>query len=51
MWMTSFATVLRDRMGDAASNVSNREIPNCLARTLALTNPMMKAIVPCSTST
>ncbi len=46
MWMTDVAKVLRDRMGDAASKVPTREIPNWLVRTLALTNPLMKAIVP-----
>lgn len=46
MWMIDVAQVLRQRMGDAASKVTTRVLPNWLVRLAALRNPAMKGIVP-----
>lgn len=46
IWMIDVAKILRRRMGDAASKVPTREIPNWVVRLLALTNPALKPIVP-----
>jgi len=46
LWMADVARILRGRMGQAASRVSTRVLPNWLVRLGARKNPQMKAIVP-----
>lgn len=46
LWMVEIAKLLKERMGAAASNVSTRVLPNLLVRSMALTNPAMKGLVP-----
>ena len=46
MWMAEVAKLLRARLGDAASKVSTRELPNWMVRVAARTNPAMKGILP-----
>ena len=44
--LAEIAQLLKDRMGAAAANVSTRSLPNVLIRSMALTNPAMKGLVP-----
>jgi dihydroflavonol-4-reductase len=46
MWMVDVAKVLRRHMGDAASKVPTKELPNWLIRLAALRDPAMKTLVP-----
>lgn len=46
LWMFEIAQVLKERMGDAAGNVSTQVLPNALIEQLAQTNPAMKGLVP-----
>jgi dihydroflavonol-4-reductase len=46
LWMVEIARLLKDRLGPVAAKVSTRELPSLLVRTIALTNPAMKGIVP-----
>jgi dihydroflavonol-4-reductase len=46
LWMVEIARLLKDRLGPVAAKVSTRELPSLLVRTIALTNPVMKGIVP-----
>lgn len=46
MWLVEIAKLLKDRLGPVAAKVSTRELPNVLVRTIALTNPAMKGLVP-----
>ncbi|MBS0482286.1 MAG: NAD-dependent epimerase/dehydratase family protein [Proteobacteria bacterium] len=46
LWMADIAKLLKARLGTTAAKVSTRVLPNVLIRTLALTNPTMKGIVP-----
>lgn len=46
LWMVEIARLLKDRLGPAAAKVSTRELPNLLIKTIALTNPAIKGIVP-----
>jgi dihydroflavonol-4-reductase len=46
LWMVEIARLLKERLGPVAAKVSTRELPNLLVRTIALTNPAMKGIVP-----
>ncbi|MBK0057653.1 aldehyde reductase [Pseudomonas sp. S44] len=46
MWMTDVAKVLRHHMGEVASKVSTRELPNWLVRLAARSNPNMKSMAP-----
>ncbi|CAM5766017.1 hypothetical protein LMIY3S_01678 [Labrys miyagiensis] len=46
MWMIDVASVLRQRMGSAASRVPTRVLPNWLIRLLTVKNPVMKGAIP-----
>jgi dihydroflavonol-4-reductase len=46
LWMVEIARLLKDRLGPIAGKVSTRELPNILIKTIALTNPAMKGILP-----
>lgn len=46
MSFPEMADVLRERMGDAASRVPKRVLPNGLVRALALVTPRLREIVP-----
>jgi nucleoside-diphosphate-sugar epimerase len=46
MYMPEVAQVLRERMGDAASKVPTRVLPNWLVRALALVVPPLREIIP-----
>jgi dihydroflavonol-4-reductase len=46
MSFPQMADVLRERMGDAASRVPKRVLPNGLVRALALVTPRLREIVP-----
>jgi dihydroflavonol-4-reductase len=46
MWMADVAKVLRERMGEAASKVSTRTIPNTVVRLGAITNAALRSLVP-----
>lgn len=45
MWMSEVAAVLRERLGDAASKVPTRSVPNLLVRAMALFDPSIRSIV------
>ena len=45
-WMIETANILRARLGAKASKVPTREVPNLVIKTMALTNPAMKMLVP-----
>ncbi len=44
-WMADIATVLRDRMGEAAAKVPSRSIPNFVVRGMAIFDPGVRSIV------
>lgn len=44
--MAEIAAILKQRMGPVADRVSTRVLPNVLVRSMALTNPAMKGMVP-----
>jgi nucleoside-diphosphate-sugar epimerase len=44
-WMADIATVLRDRMGEAAAKVPSRSIPNFVVRAMAIFDPSVRSIV------
>ncbi|WP_029934642.1 SDR family oxidoreductase [Sphingomonas sp. UNC305MFCol5.2] len=46
MWMIDVARVLREHLGDAATRVTTRVVPNWLVRLGALRDPVMRGIVP-----
>ncbi|MFS8115570.1 aldehyde reductase [Rhizobium jaguaris] len=46
LWLVEIAEVLKQRMGEAAKNVSTQVLPNELIESMALTNPAMKGLVP-----
>jgi len=46
LWLVDIARVLKERMGPAGAKVSTKALPNLLIRTMALTNPAMKGLVP-----
>ena len=45
LWMAEIAGVLRDRLGEAASKVPTRTIPNLLVRAMALVDPGIRSVV------
>jgi nucleoside-diphosphate-sugar epimerase len=45
MWMAEVAAVLRERLGDAASKVPTRSVPNLLVRAMALFDPSIRSIL------
>jgi dihydroflavonol-4-reductase len=46
LWLVEIAKLLKERMGAVAANVSTRALPNLLVRSMALSNPTMKGLVP-----
>lgn len=46
LWLVDIARVLKERLGPAGAKVSTKALPNLLIRTMALTNPAMKGLVP-----
>lgn len=46
MWMSDVAKVLQQRLGDAASKVRSRVLPNWLFRLASRKNHSMRAVVP-----
>lgn len=46
LFLADIAKLLKARMGPAGAQVSTRQLPNLLIRSLALTNPAMKGLVP-----
>jgi nucleoside-diphosphate-sugar epimerase len=44
-WMGDVAAVLRDRMGEAATKVPTRAVPNLLVRAMAIFDPSVRSIV------
>jgi dihydroflavonol-4-reductase len=51
MSMFAMATVLRERLGDAAKNVPTREVPSWLVRFVSRFNRTLKTLVPLLDST
>jgi dihydroflavonol-4-reductase len=45
MWMAEIGEVLRDRLGDKASKVPTRTIPDLLVRAMALLDPGIRSVV------
>src|SRR5256885_5801744 len=45
LWMAEIGTVLRARLGEAASKVPTRTIPNLLVRGMALFDPGLRSVV------
>ena len=45
LWMAEIGGVLRDRLGEAASKVPTRTLPNLLVRTMALFDPGIRSVV------
>ncbi len=45
MWMAEVASVLRDRLGDRASKVPTRSVPNLLVRAMAVFDPGVRSVV------
>lgn len=46
LWMADIASIIRNRLGASACNVSTRVLPNWLVRLIALVNPAMKGATP-----
>src|SRR3954447_5262622 len=45
LWMTEVGEVLRERLGEAASKVPTRTVPNLLVRGMALFDPGIRSVV------
>jgi nucleoside-diphosphate-sugar epimerase len=45
LWMAEIGAVLRDRLGERASKVSTRTLPNVLVRGMALFDPGIRSVV------
>jgi dihydroflavonol-4-reductase len=45
MWMAEIGAVLRERLGEAASKVPTRTLPNVLVRAMALFDPGIRSVV------
>jgi nucleoside-diphosphate-sugar epimerase len=45
MWMSEIGAVLRDRLGEGASKVPTRSIPNLVVRGMALFDPAIRSVV------
>ena len=45
LWMSDIATVLRDRLGEAASKVPTRTVPNFIVRAMALFDPGIRSVI------
>ena len=46
LWVRDIAEILRDRLGERASKVPTRELPNWVARAMGTVNPQLRLIVP-----
>jgi nucleoside-diphosphate-sugar epimerase len=46
LWMADIARHLRERLGRAAGKVPRRELPNAVARFLALFSPQLRSLAP-----
>lgn len=46
IWLTGIAKILKEHLGEAASKVKAKELPNTLLRIAALKDPAVKAMVP-----
>jgi nucleoside-diphosphate-sugar epimerase len=46
MWIVQIATTLKARLGDAATRVPTRQLPNWLVRLAALRDPAVKQVIP-----
>lgn len=46
LWLVEIAKLLKARLGEAGARVSTRALPNLLIRTMAMTNPAMKGLLP-----
>jgi nucleoside-diphosphate-sugar epimerase len=46
LWFREVANVLRERLGEAATKVPTRRMPDIAARVLALASPQMRALMP-----
>jgi len=45
LWMSEVAEVLRDRLGDAATKVPERTVPNLLVRAMGIADPGIRSVV------
>ena len=45
LWMAEMGDVLRERLGEAASKVPTRTVPNLLVRGMALFDPALRSVV------
>ncbi len=46
LWLVEIAKLLKEHLGTAGAGISTRVLPNLLVRSMALTNPAMKGLVP-----
>lgn len=46
VWLIEIAKILKEQLGQAASKVNARELPNTLLRIAALKDPMVKSMIP-----
>jgi dihydroflavonol-4-reductase len=46
LWLADIAKVLKEHMGVNGANVSTRSLPNLLIRSMAVTTPAMRGMVP-----
>ncbi|OOQ56956.1 SDR family oxidoreductase [Mucilaginibacter pedocola] len=46
IWMVEVAKILKDNLGEAGAKVSVKQLPNTLLRVAALTDPMVKSMLP-----
>jgi dihydroflavonol-4-reductase len=46
LWLADIAKVLKEHMGANGANVSTRSLPNLLIRSMAVTTPAMRGMVP-----
>jgi dihydroflavonol-4-reductase len=46
LWLVEIAKLLKEHLGAAGARISTRALPNLLVRSMALTNPAMKGLVP-----
>src|SRR5256714_11011843 len=45
LWMAEIGEILRERLGEAASKVPTRTVPNLLVRGMALFDPGLRSVV------
>jgi len=46
VWLIEIAKILKEHLGQAASKVNAKELPNTLLRIAALKDPMVKSMIP-----